>query len=193
MRQNRGTICDLLPKARRVGGSAFGLLRQMIKASAGKPIGDSGLVTPFVASGAEALRDLSQDQIERAMLYLQSLKDVFGQLFQNVDILLTPVSPVVCPKLDQGAWSRTWNEDLAAEMVSHLQYTAPINFAGCPAMSVPCSIGSNTGMPVGSHLIAPVGEEKRLFNLAYELEAELKPMANLENMLKRRWATDQKS
>jgi hypothetical protein len=59
MRQNRGTICDLLPKARRVGGSAFGLLRQMIEASAGKPIGDSGLVTPFVASGAEALRDLS--------------------------------------------------------------------------------------------------------------------------------------
>ena len=169
------------------------LLRQMVEASAGKPIGDSGLVTPFVASGAEALRDLSQGQIERAMRYLQSLQDVFGQLFQKVDILLTPVSPVVCPKLDQGAWNRTWNEDLAAEMVTHLQYTAPINFAGCPAMSVPCAIGSNTGMPVGSHLIAPVGEEKRLFNLAYELEDELKPMANLENMLKRRWATDQKS
>ena len=60
-------------------------------------------------------------------------------------------------------------------------------------MSVPCSIGSNAGMPVGSHLIAPVGEETRLFNLAYELEAELKPMVNLENMLERRWATDQKS
>ena len=169
------------------------LLRQMVEASAGKPIGDSGLVTPFVASGAEALRDLSQGQIERAMLYLQSLQEVFGQLFQNVDILLTPVSLVVCPKLDKGAWNRTWNENLATEMVTHLQYTAPINFAGCPTMSVPCAIGSNTGMPVGSHLIAPVGEEKRLFNLAYELEAELKPMANLENMLKRRWATDQKS
>ncbi|MEQ3730150.1 MAG: amidase [Tateyamaria sp.] len=169
------------------------LLRQMVEASAGKPIGDSGLVTPFVASGAEALRDLSQSQIERALLYLQSLQDVFGQLLQKVDILLTPVSPVACPKLDQGAWNRTWNEDLAAEMVTHLQYTAPVNFAGCPAMSMPCAIGSYTGMPVGSHLIAPVGEEKRLFNLAYELEAELKPMANLENMLKRRWATDQKS
>jgi len=127
------------------------------------------------------------------MRYLQSLQDVFGQLFQKVDILLTPVSPTVCPKLDQGAWNRTWNEDLAAEMVTHLQYTAPINFAGCPAMSVPCAIGSYTGMPVGSHLIAPVGEEKRLFNLAYELEAELKPMANLGNMLKRRWATDQRN
>ena len=169
------------------------LLRQMVEASTGKPIGDSGLVTPFVASGAEALRDLSQSQIERALLYLQSLQDVFGQLLQKVDILLTPVSPVACPKLDQGAWNRTWNEDLAAEMVTHLQYTAPVNFAGCPAMSMPCAIGSYTGMPVGSHLIAPVGEEKRLFNLAYELEAELKPMANLENMLKRRWATDQKS
>ena len=71
------------------------------------------------------------------------------------------------------------------EMVMHLQYTAPINFAGCPAMSVPCAIGLNTGMPVGSHFIAPIGEEKRLFNLAYELEAELKPMAKLENKLKR--------
>ena len=165
-------------------------LRQMVEASTGKPISDSGLVTPFVASGAEALRDLSEGQIERAMLYLQSLSDVFGQLFQEVDILLTPVSPVVCPKLNQGAWNRTWTEDLAAEMVTHLQYTAPINFAGCPAMSVPCTIGSTTGMPVGSQLIAPVGEEKRLFNLAYELEAELKPMAELEKLLKRRCIPD---
>ena len=167
------------------------LLRQMVEASTGKPIGESGLVTPFVASGAEALRHLSAGQIERAMLYLQSLQDVFEQLFQKVDILLTPVSHVVCPKFNQGAWNRTWSEDLATEIVTHLQYTAPINFAGCPAMSVPCAIGSNTGMPVGSHIIAPVGEEKRLFNLAYELEAELKQVANLENMLKRRWATDQ--
>jgi Asp-tRNA(Asn)/Glu-tRNA(Gln) amidotransferase A subunit family amidase len=53
-------------------------------------------------------------------------------------------------------------------------------------MSVHCAIGSNTEMPVGSHLIAPIGEEKRLFDLAYELEAELKPMANLENILKRK-------
>lgn len=75
-------------------------------------------------------------------------------------------------------------------MVMHLQYTAPINFAGCPAMSVPCAIGSNTGMPVGSHLIAPIREEKRLFNLAYELEAELKPMTELEKMLKRSWIPD---
>ncbi|WP_375568909.1 amidase [Seohaeicola saemankumensis] len=165
------------------------LLRQMVEASTGKPIGDSGLVTPFVASGAEALRDLSEGQIERAMLYLHSLQDLFEQLFQEVDILLTPVSPVVCPKLDQDAWNRTWNEDLAAEMVMHLQYTAPINFAGCPAMSVPCAIGSNTGMPVGSHLIAPIGGERRLFELAYELEAELQPMNQLDCMLRLQWAS----
>ena len=57
-------------------------------------------------------------------------------------------------------------------------------------MSVHCAIGSNTGMPVGSHLIAPTGEEKRLFDLAYALEAELKPMANLENILKRKRSTE---
>lgn len=45
-------------------------------------------------------------------------------------------------------------------------------------------------MPVGSHLIAPKREEKRLFNLAYELEAELKPMTELEKMLKRSWIPD---
>ena len=34
MRQNRGTICDLLPKARRVGRSAFGPLRTLADGAA---------------------------------------------------------------------------------------------------------------------------------------------------------------
>ena len=133
-----------------------------------------GVVTPLVASGAEHLRDLPPEHIADAMKYLQSLQSRFENLFESIDILLTPVSPIVCPMRNQGSWDQTWTDELAHDMVRHLQFTAPINFAGCPAMAVPCEIGTATGMPVGSHFVGPIGGEKRLFELAYELEAVVK-------------------
>lgn len=149
-------------------------LRQLIEANIGSPIGEMGVVTPLVASGAEHLRDLPPEHIADAMKYLQSLQSRFENLFESIDILLTPVSPIVCPMRNQGSWDQTWTDELAHDMVRHLQFTAPVNFAGCPAMAVPCEIGTATGMPVGSHFVGPIGGEKRLFELAYELEAAVK-------------------
>ena len=47
-------------------------------------------------------------------------------------------------------------------------YTPIHNPAGCPAMSLP--LGTADGLPVGVHVAAPPGCERRLLSLAYELE-----------------------
>jgi amidase len=47
-------------------------------------------------------------------------------------------------------------------------YTPIDNAAGCPGMSVP--LGMDDGLPVGLHVAAPPGCERRLLSLGYELE-----------------------
>ena len=105
--------------------------------------------------------------------YLETLEPRFSELFANVDLLLTPVSHVVCPKLDDSLRDAPWTAETADNAIRHLQFTAPVNFAGCPAASLPLSVGSESGLPVGSHLIAPMGKERLLFEVSYELEASV--------------------
>ncbi|MCB0936078.1 MAG: amidase, partial [Mycobacterium sp.] len=49
-------------------------------------------------------------------------------------------------------------------------FTPLQNVTGEPAISLPLAQSAN-GMPVGMMLSAPTGQERRLLELAYELEA----------------------
>jgi len=58
----------------------------------------------------------------------------------------------------------------------YVGYTPLQNVAGAPAMSVPLGMSSG-GLPIGIHFSAAKGQEKRLLELAYELE-QAQPWAN---------------
>ena len=49
-------------------------------------------------------------------------------------------------------------------------YTVPVNLAGVPAISVPCGMGGESGLPVGLQVIAPMFGEDRLLNVAWHVE-----------------------
>ena len=51
-----------------------------------------------------------------------------------------------------------------------LSYTAPTNVAGNCAMSVPLNWDPATGLPIGSMMQAATGNDRMLYELAYELE-----------------------
>ncbi|MGB0369640.1 MAG: amidase family protein, partial [Flavobacteriales bacterium] len=53
--------------------------------------------------------------------------------------------------------------------VEFATYTGLYNVTGEPAISLPMGLDSN-GMPLGVQFAAPYGEDKRLLELAYELE-----------------------
>lgn len=57
-----------------------------------------------------------------------------------------------------------------------MSYTPLHNTVGTPAMSVPLS-WNDEGLPIGSQFAAPVGGERALFELAYELE-QARPWAD---------------
>lgn len=99
-------------------------------------------------------------------------------LLADVDVLLTPVSPVVnFPAEDLG---------IDATMpLRHTTFTAPFNQSGDPAATI-CGGFAKNGLPIGIQLVAKRHDDAALLRLATELEAEL----NVFGAGKRHWPTN---
>ncbi|MDD5252241.1 MAG: Asp-tRNA(Asn)/Glu-tRNA(Gln) amidotransferase subunit GatA [Patescibacteria group bacterium] len=99
--------------------------------------------------------------------YLQALKvrrliaQDFADAFNEVDVLLTPTSPVVAWKLGEKT------EDPLAMYLADI-YTVPVNIVGLPGVSVPC--GQVQGLPVGMQLISRPFEERVMLGVANAYE-----------------------
>ena len=92
------------------------------------------------------------------------IKDEYEKIFEEVDLILSPVAPSVAPKFGE----------LATPMEMYLSdiYTISINLAGLPALSLPIMKNAE-GMPVGLQLIAKAYNEQTLFDGALSLEKEI--------------------
>jgi aspartyl-tRNA(Asn)/glutamyl-tRNA(Gln) amidotransferase subunit A len=85
------------------------------------------------------------------------IADEFDQVFQKVDALVCPTSPIVA--FTQGARS----DPLAMYLCDVL--TIPVNLAGLPGISVPC--GLSDGLPVGLQVIGPRFQDARVLRIAH--------------------------
>ncbi len=89
------------------------------------------------------------------------IRQDFARVFQDVDALVTPTSPVVA--FPQG---EKVNDPVQMYLIDVC--TLPVNIAGLPGISVPC--GFSEGLPVGMQLIGPHLSEAALLNIAYAYE-----------------------
>ena len=85
----------------------------------------------------------------------------FDRVFDQVDALVTPTSPVVAFRLGEKI-----NDPVEMYLIDVC--TVPANIAGLPGISVPC--GFSQGLPVGMQLIGAHLSEQRLLNIAYAYE-----------------------
>jgi len=92
------------------------------------------------------------------------IRDEFNTIFEDADLILSPVAPTVAPKI--GA-----SKD-PLEMYKSDMYTIAINLAGLPAISLPVA-KDDEGMPIGLQLIAKAFNEKTLFDGAASMEKAL--------------------
>ena len=61
-------------------------------------------------------------------------------------------------------------DTLVARLIEYVGYTPIHNIVGAPAISVPL-YWTPSGLPIGTQFAARAGQERMLFELAYELEA----------------------
>ncbi len=79
------------------------------------------------------------------------------EVFQNIDVLLTPTSPVLPPRIDE---SQTVVQEYLMDI-----FTVLANLCGYPALSFPAGFSSNN-LPIGVQIIGNLFSEDKLFHYA---------------------------
>ena len=105
--------------------------------------------------------------LQAALRRTERVSNRAGRVFQDVDVLLTPVVAHRPPRL--GVLSRTGSLRASLRSLPAVAYTAVWNVAGNPACSVPSGTGSD-GLPVGVQLVGRTDGEETLFSLAAQIE-----------------------
>jgi aspartyl-tRNA(Asn)/glutamyl-tRNA(Gln) amidotransferase subunit A len=86
--------------------------------------------------------------------------------YEEVDLIVCPTSPTTAFRVGE----RT--ADPLSMYLSDV-YTVPFNLAGNTAISVPCGLSPDDGMPVGLQIVARSLDEKTMFRAAYAFEKDL--------------------
>jgi amidase len=120
-------------------------------------------------------RQLSRHYLRRiwrspgAIRRLRRFGDEHRRRFADCDVIVSPV--LARPPVPLGYLALDIDFDTAAERLMHYAAFTPVqNVAGTPAISLPLG-QSIEGLPIGVQFAAGIGEERRLLELAYELEA----------------------
>lgn len=102
----------------------------------------------------------------RARLSLDQLRRTAPKIFKEVDVLLTPTTPVPPPKTND--LPLTFDEIMANDAVMW-RNTRPFNLLAFPTMSIPCGF-TKLGMPIGLQLSAAPWQELLLLKIAHAYE-----------------------
>ncbi|MBP2411422.1 aspartyl-tRNA(Asn)/glutamyl-tRNA(Gln) amidotransferase subunit A [Arthrobacter stackebrandtii] len=90
----------------------------------------------------------------------------FDAAFAQVDVLISPTSPVTAFKLGEKL------DDPLAMYLNDIA-TIPANMAGVPGLTLPGGLADEDGLPVGIQFLAPAREDARLYRVGAVLESLL--------------------
>lgn len=139
--------------------------------------GDAGLKDMYVQTKSQGFGDEVQKRIMLGSFVLSSgyydayyikaqkvrhlIKDEYEAIFNDADLILSPVAPTTAPKF--GSFKTS------LEMYLSDIYTISVNLAGLPAISLPVHKDED-GMPIGLQLIGKAYDEQTVFDGALSLE-----------------------
>jgi len=109
---------------------------------------------------------ISAERREQAARELKQVRSEIYKVFEDVDLLVTPTTPILAPAIDD--LKRDPDVLRPCELVL-LRNTRPANVWGLPAISIPCGF-TRAGLPVGLQIIGPHWREDRVLQLAYAYE-----------------------
>jgi amidase len=134
-------------------------------------IPDPALLDPLTRHNIDNGRRYGRFLLRFARATAGRLERRIGQLFDDVDVVLTPTTAAPPPEV--GAWARLGANALNRMMVTACPYAWPWNVLGWPAVNVPAGFTAD-GLPLGAQLLGPAGGEARLISLAAQLESTLR-------------------
>ena len=140
-------------------------LLDMYKNSRSQGFGDE--VKRRIIIGTYALSSGYYDAYYKKASQVRTLiTDDYRKVFENCDVLVSPVTPTPAWKLAEKI-----DDPLSVYLSDILTISA--NLAGIPGISVPCGF-STKGLPIGLQIQAAHFQEEKLLNVAYNLEQRVK-------------------
>lgn len=129
---------------------------------------DETVLEPFTLEMGRRASELPAGALEAATARLTADAAAYDAWFNRFDVILSPV--LLTPPGPIGQITGAVPADVLIERMSAFgDHTTVHNLAGAPAMSVPLH-WTQSGLPVGMQFAARRGQERMLFELAYELE-----------------------
>lgn len=123
---------------------------------------------PWALGLADQARRMSASQLAEAYGALSVITRTSEALFEDFDVLLSPVVRDPPPLIGHLASSRGFDA-LEQDMFAYIGYTPLQNMAGQPSISLPLFTGAG-GLPIGSMFSAASGGDALLLGLAAQLE-----------------------
>ena len=127
--------------------------------------------------GSDVLALLDQGRLLAATDYVNAqrmrrvMQKDFAKIWSQVDLLLTPTSPIIAPKIGQTTVEiEGVSEDTR---MASTRLVRSFNVLGLPALSLPCGKGE-LGMPVGLQIVGKAFSEARIFEAGACLESKLR-------------------
>ena len=112
---------------------------------------------------------ITAGEYERKRVELKAARDKVRSLFETVDLIVTPTTPIPAPPIAE----LEENPDLLRprELVL-LRNTRPFNVWGVPAISIPCGL-TKAGLPIGLQIAGPPGREDMVLEFGVACERAL--------------------
>lgn len=118
----------------------------------------------------EGAAEVRGHQYVKAMAFRKTFRLGLDRLFQQIDVLATPTTPLVATDVGQlKAHIRAQEVNVRAHLT---RYTNPWNLSGLPALSIPCGL-SQDGLPVGLQLVGPWFGDAKLLDVGRRLEERI--------------------
>jgi aspartyl-tRNA(Asn)/glutamyl-tRNA(Gln) amidotransferase subunit A len=122
----------------------------------------------------ETLRRIRSGADVTAPQYIQAQRELFQQrrqilqMFERVDLILTPTTPMLAPTFSelQAAPDQLRNKEMIM-----LRNTRPFNVYGLPSISLNCGF-SKSGLPVGLQITGAPGAEGALLAVAHAYQKQ---------------------
>ena len=111
---------------------------------------------------------LLAEQYIRAKRFIESYRRDMDRVFDGVDLLLTPATPVIAPKI--GAVEVIVDGQVEPAGNAITRYTSFFNMTGHPAIVLPCGMHSE-GLPMAAQLIGKHYGDEQLIATASQIES----------------------
>jgi AtzE family amidohydrolase len=105
----------------------------------------------------------------QAQRFRKWYRDKVEEIFQNVDVIIAPTTPITAPLIGQQTMILDGEEILVRPYLG--QFTQPLSFIGLPVLSIP--IRRPNALPLGVQLIAAPYNEAKLIQVAAFLEGKV--------------------